>query len=95
MRFFFFCLFSLLLLLLLLFCVYLQKELDMNERVPLAIDLTFDITIPFSMIETDCRKNRVLLTFSSNALVCTAMRFLSFIHHIEITPKHIAPSFSS
>ena len=61
----------------------------MNERVPLAIDLTFDITIPFSMIETDCRKNRVLLTFSSNALVCTAMRFLSFIHHIEITPNYM------
>ena len=61
----------------------------MNERVPLAIDLTFDITIPFSMIETDCRKNRVLLTFSSNALVCTVMPFLSFIHHIEITPNYM------
>ena len=61
----------------------------MNERVPLAIDLTFDITIPFSMIETDCGKHSVLLTFSSNALVCAAMGFLSFIHHIEITPKHI------
>ena len=66
----------------------------MNERVPLAIDLTFDISIPFSMIETDCRKHRVLLTFSSNALVCAAMSFLSFIDYIEISPKHVAPSFS-
>ena len=41
------------------------------------------------MIETDCRKNRVLLTFSSNALVCTVMPFLSFIHHIEITPNYM------
>ena len=33
----------------------------MNERVPPSTDLTFDITIPFSMTETDDRKHRVLL----------------------------------
>ena len=41
------------------------------------------------MIETDCRKNRLLWTFSSNALVCPAMCFFSFIHHIEITPNYM------
>ena len=66
----------------------------MNERVPPSTDLTFDITIPFSMTETDCRKHRVLLTFSSNALVYSVMRFLKFIHHIEITPKRNAHSVS-
>ena len=57
----------------------------MNERVPLAIDLTFDINISFSLIETDCRKHRVLLTFSSNALVCygTPCTLIQFLNSIR------------
>ena len=37
--------------------VYSQGELYMNERVQLSIGLSFDITISFSMIETDCHKH--------------------------------------
>ena len=43
-----------------IFCVYSQEELCMNGGVQLAIGLTFDITIPLSLMATNCHKHRVL-----------------------------------
>ena len=43
-----------------IFCVYSQEQLCMNGGVQLAIGLTFDITIPLSLMATNCHKHRVL-----------------------------------
>ena len=48
------------------FFVYSQGELYMNERVQLIIGLSFDMTIPFPMINTDCHKHTMLLKVSSH-----------------------------
>lgn len=64
----FVCLFvvAVVVLLLLFFYVYSQGELYMNERVQLIIGLSFDVTIPFPMINTDCHKHTMLLKVSSH-----------------------------
>ena len=38
----------------------------MNKRVQLIIGLSFDMTIPFPVINTDCHKHTMLLKVSSH-----------------------------